>query len=379
MAKKKSRSANVARKREKRNRDRKSKQKKLAAEKQRKPTFGPYGKMDDERLHALLLQTHELLEEPEIKKVHFDLEQMQGAMLKLFFHCMSEKEPTPDNQNIQPNTNAEDIVTYNKYGIELPMPDMEEVRERFCTEVLLSLMNKKFMRSLFFALNACENRFKQTGNREGAEVAFVAQALFEVVPPDIIVEHPLIEGIGIQTLRQLVENPLPSDIREPIVREFLSDLLEHNNSEHQDDQLSEMFSDKTVVEAVSAESEKETIETSDMFLSDNEPPNRVLPSKPDLETLPAKALYKNFDGLAIKDVLKGMNDNIFDNETANRLDYYTHDQKLCITVTENRIQLHAHSEEKLTDAMKNLESHCQSAIMYLAKTYEEGGKTDATE
>ena len=50
MAKKKSRSANVARKREKRNRDRKFKNKQLAVEKQRKV---PYRMMDEERFTRL--------------------------------------------------------------------------------------------------------------------------------------------------------------------------------------------------------------------------------------------------------------------------------------------------------------------------------------
>ena len=365
MAKKKSRSANVARKREKRNRDRKSKQKKLAAEKQRKPT---YGKMDDERLHALLLQTHDLLEEPEIKKLHFDLELMHDEMLKLLVELIKEKSIL-DDQIKQTFISEPDAGNISEDSEIKPIkPYFHEVHEKFRTEVIL-----------ISALSACENRLKQTGNRERAEVVFVAQSLFEVVPPDIFVEHPIIQEIGMQTLGIVVENPLPLELEKPIIKELFSSLLEHKKTENQDEHLSDMLTENMGTNPDSVVVESENVDNSPMLLSDKEPPKRVLPSKPDLETLPAKAIYKNFDGLAIKNVLKGMNDNILDNETADQLDYYTYDQKLCITVTENRVQLHAHSEEKLTDAMKNLESQCQSAIMYLAKTYEEGGKTDAPE
>ncbi len=376
MAKKKSRSANVARKREKRNRDRKSKQKKLAAEKQRKPT---YGKMDDERLHALLLQTHDLLEEPEIKKLHFDLELMHDEMLKLLVELIKEKSKLDDQIKQTFISEPDDGNISEDSEIKPIKPYFHEVHEKFRTEVILSLITPRFMRSLISALSACENRLKQTGNRERAEVVFVAQSLFEVVPPDIFVEHPIIQEIGMQTLGIVVENPLPLELEKPIIKELFSSLLEHKKTENQDEHLSDMLTENMGTNPDSVVVESENVDNSPMLLSDKEPPKRVLPSKPDLETLPAKALYKNFDGLAIKDVLKGMNDNILDNETADQLDYYTYDQKLCITVTENRVQLHAHSEEKLTDAMKNLESQCQSAIMYLAKTYEEGGKTDAPE
>ena len=51
------------------------------------------------------------------------------------------------------------------------------------------------------------NRLNRTGDRDLAEVAFVAQSLFEIVPPDIFVEHPLIQDIGIRTLHLLTEQP----------------------------------------------------------------------------------------------------------------------------------------------------------------------------
>ena len=70
MAKKKGRrTTNVARKREKRNRDRKTRQKQLALEKQRRL---PHEKSEEEHLHACISQSRELLNEPEFEGVHFD-------------------------------------------------------------------------------------------------------------------------------------------------------------------------------------------------------------------------------------------------------------------------------------------------------------------
>jgi len=377
MAKKKSRSANVARKREKRNRNSKSKQKKIAAEKQRKPAFG---KMDDERLHALLMQTHDLINEPEIKELHFDLELMRDKMTELFVDILIKEKAKFDEQKKQNVISEPDDTIINEdSNIKQFETYFSEIHEKFCTEVFLSLVTPRFVRSLFSALSACENRLKQTGNRDRAEIVFVAQSLFEVVPPNVYVEHPIIQEIGIQTLRIVIENPLPPDLEKPFIKELFSSLLENKKTDNQDDQLSDMYTKNMEKNTESVVTKSDIVDNGNILVSDIEPPKRVLPKKPDLETLPAKAIYKNFDGLAIKDVLNGMNNNILDNVTPKQLDFYTYDQELCITVTENRVHLHAHSEEKLTTAMKNLESQCQSSIMYLAKTYEEGGKTDATE
>ena len=102
-------------------------------------------------------------------------------------------------------------------------------------------------------------------------------------------------------------------------------------------------------------------------------------SLPSPDTLPAKALYKNFDGLAIKDVLKEWQTETIEKETNTQLDLFNEEQALYITVTENRVQLHTHSAEELIVAMKSLEAHCESGLMYLAKTIDEGGRPDATE
>ena len=370
MAKKKSRSANVARKREKRNRDRKSRNKQLAVEKQRRL---PYGRMDEERLHTYLMKSRDLLEEPELERLHFDLDLMYDEVVMfLRDNKVSIKHEFPVNAELDTLEVNEDTQLLKNSKVQ----DSDEICEEFRTEVLPRLITPDFTQTLFSALTACENRLIRTGNRELAEVAFVTQSLFEVAPPEIFVEHPLIQGIVMQTLCLLVEQPpSPNEEEHPVVRSVLSEVLENEDSEsRQGETLPHIFSEAIANEANIANVESQSIDMSEAL------PVPIAPeSVPSPDSLPAKALYKNFDGLAIKEVLKKWQGPTLKKETATQLDYFNEEQEFYITVTESRVQLHAHSEAKLTVAMETLESHCQSALMYLAKTYEEGGKTDGTE
>ena len=374
MAKKKGRSANVARKREKRNRDRKSRHKQLASEKQRRL---PYGKMDEERLFTLLIKSRDLLEEPELEKLHFDLDLMYDEVVMfLKENKVVIKPEVPVNAELD-TLKIEDGTRLLENS---EVQDSDEICERFRTEVLPRLITPKFTRSLFSALTACENRLRRIGNRDLAEVAFVTQSLFEVAPSDIFAEHPLIQGIVMQTLCLMVEEPPSLNEELPVVGNLLSEVLENEDSESQPDEtLSNMFSDAIAKEPSSANVESQPIDSTNTLPVPTVPEPDVSQPVPSPDSLPAKALYKNFDGLAIKEVLNTLQGHTLEKETATQLDYFNEEQEFYITVTENRLQLHAHSEGELTVAMEELEAHCQSALMYLAKTYEEGGKTDGTE
>ena len=88
MAKKKGRrTTNVARKREKRNRDRKSRQKQLAHEKQRRLL---HGKSEEEHLHACIAASQKLLDEPELENMLFDPELMQKRVIEVLSEIESE-------------------------------------------------------------------------------------------------------------------------------------------------------------------------------------------------------------------------------------------------------------------------------------------------
>ena len=399
MAKKKHRSANVARKREKRNRNRKTRQKQLAIEKQRRI---PYGKFDKERLHTSLLNSLELLEEPELEGLYFDSNLMYTHVLESIENCEWDLESeTPIDTNVE----VLDVVE-KEPAVVAEVPDFEEgdwdaqanlaeeVRQRFQTDVLSQLITPEFVRTLSRALTACENRLRRIGHRNRAEIANVARVFFEVVPSDLFVEHPLIQGIGIQTLEQLIKQPKLTDVKHSMVKFILSEFLEMGRAKYEvvyeEETVTNLFSNIDVLEEEPLVLQEELTHTdvaspsprlaSDALISVPEtlPQDLAIPI-PSPDSLPAKALYKNFEGLAIRDAFDVWEGSILQKETETQLDFFNVPQACYITVTENRLQLHAYSETELTAAMTEIEEHCQSGLMYLAKTIEEGGQIDATE
>ena len=102
-----------------------------------------------------------------------------------------------------------------------PLSEAERACEHFRLEVLPHLITPDFMQQLGQALTACEKRLKLTGNRELAEVAFVTRSLFEAAPSEILAFHPMIQTIGIETLRILVEAPDRVIDRREEVKEIL--------------------------------------------------------------------------------------------------------------------------------------------------------------
>jgi hypothetical protein len=334
------------------------------------------------------MKTPDLIEEPELESLHFDLDLMCNEIVKFLMEIKAEKDAA---SQVCAESDALDVrpdLPFLNNDMEGDSQDSNEIFERFRTEVIARLITPKFMRTLFSALTACENRLRRAGERDRAEVAFVAHFLFAEVPPDALVEHPLIQAFGMQSLRLLVEHPPPLNEEHPVVKTILSEVLANEDSESQqvsesqhEETLSNMFSDAIGREHSLANVESQPVDTLDTLIAQTEPEPVVSESLPSPDSLPAKALYKNFEGLAIKEVLKTWQGHSLEKETATQLDFFYEDQELYITVTvtESRVQLHAHSEAELNVAMEKLEAHCQSALMYLAKTYEEGGNTDGTE
>lgn len=432
MAKKKGRrTINVARKREKRNRDRKSRQKQLALEKQRKLVNE---KSEEEYLHACIAASRKLLDEPEFEGILFDPELMQKRVMEVLNHIEAENENTLIDQPerlLEPEDGSTYLadVKVNEAFVndeqQIPMSEAEEASDHFRLEVLPHLVTPDFMGQLTRALTACERRLKLTGNRDLAEVAFVTSSLFEAAPPEILAFHPMIQTIGIETLRIVVEElDVVVDGGEG-VKGILSDVLAQEDSEASQSQPMAAFSnaglDETMERSKGVESAvmksvqpyvgdveetasedvlpmptKTEIDSMDtvqlsapesiVLQEDQEdvPPVEALPPPTLLpDELPARALYKNFSGLAIKESFKvssddgvlqeGLANYALVNENEKQVEFVDIENERYITVTEERLQLHARSETELAIAMAEVEAHCTSAVMYLAKTVEERG------
>lgn len=427
MAKKKGRrTTNVARKREKRNRDRKTRQKQLALEKQRRL---PHEKSEEEHLHDCISQSRELLDEPEFEGVHFDPILMHKRVMEVLEH--DETEPTdapmdiseyllePEEESIDlTNVNVGDEAAIN-VDQSVVVPEAEEASDHFRLEVLPYLVTPDFMEKLTQALTACEIRLKRTGNRELAEVAFVTRSLFEAAPPEILAFHPMIQTIGIETLRALVEEiDIIIDGRED-VKEILTDVLAQEDSETSQPQPLSVFSNTGLDDAVESEPVEsvslhtEAIETEEAVIEDSlsasieaekelpappvqssEPertvlqetaPSETVPPPPTLsaDELPARALYKNFSGLGIKDNIEKSTDGLSGqdalanyalvNASEEQIEFADVENERYITITEEKLHLHARSEAELAIAMAEIEACCTSAVMYLAKTVQERG------
>lgn len=395
----------MARKREKRNRDRKFRQKQLAIEKQRRL---PYEKSEEEHLHACISQSRKLLDEPEFEGMLFDFELMYTRVTEVLDNHQTDETHTLTDALEDDFTHLINVSEDPTSEEELnSLSEAERACEHFRLEVLPHLVTPDFMQQLVQALSACEKRLKLTGNRELAEVAYVTRSLFEAAPAEILTFHPMIQTIGIETLRILVEEPNTVIDRREEVKEIFSNVLEYEDSETYESQPISVFSDAGHNSERDKENDSESTATEPVSLDLNTANTeetaikQVLPSltEPsqfsDISTaeieiptvspdeLPARALYKNFNGLAIKKSFEGRTDDTslqegltnyaLVNESEEQVEFVDAENQRYITVTEERLQLHARSAAELTIAMAEVEAECTSAVMYLAKTIEERG------
>ena len=362
MAKKKKRSANVARKREKRNRNQKSKHKQLALEKQRKLQFN---KMDEEGIFELLMNSRSLVLEPEFENVHFDFDKTMTQLSNYIQLPDSNAEldfEDEDDEDDRIPENSDERNSHFKGKFFQSMDDIEVFMESFLVEAMPNLMTPEIIGSLKVALSSCEKRFKRIGDRSQAEAAFVARTFFDVAPKEQYNEHPIFEGILINTIR------------------LISTQQHLTNTETHDEP--EIDSDTTIPnmreldEPVLRNQEQSAYD----FLNETSVPDFQLFLDGTIsDKYPVNTLYRNCIGGDIVELLGDWETNqpetyntIHGNASGQAIENYVH-------VTSDRLHLFAHSTEELTIAMDALENYCQSAVMFLAKTIDEGGDTDGTE
>lgn len=367
MAKKKKRSANVARKREKRNRNQKSKHKQLALEKQRRLQFS---KLDEEDIFDLLMNSRRLVTEPEFENVHFDFGETISQLSNYIQLPDMNAELNYDDEGKIPDDREDDRIpengdernSYLKDQFFQSMEDVEVFIESFLDDAMPNLMTPELIGSLKVALSSCEKRFKRTGDRSQAEVAFVARTFFEVAPKEQYIEHPIFEGILMNTIRLISTQPLATNIETDEEPGIASDTINPNIQNLDDTMLGKP--EQSYYDSVNDAFIPDFQQYLDGTISDKYPVN---------------ALYRNCIGRDIMDLLGDWDTkqpetyNIINgNASGQEIETYIH-------ITSDRLHLYAHSTEELTIAMDALEAYCQSAVMFLAKTIDEGGDSDGTE
>ena len=348
MAKKrKNRHLNIARKRAKRQQNQKSKRKQLAIQKQRALQAA---KSDEEQLQDKIVNSRLLLDEPEFENITFDQDLLRQKTTDAFeagsFTAEAEggEETTPE-------------------GEEGP----ESISDAFRFEVLRHLITVEFINSVSYALKACETRLRRMGNRDKADIAFVARSLFEYADPETLAFHPLVFNICARTLRQMLADPQP----EPdAITGVLSDVFEESQSAETEDQPETPRNSTEDEEDVDSASEPVLIlEPEEDRTTEPEtaaPAPEVLP-----ETLKAKALYQNADGLEIRNTIEFGNGYRVVQTTDSQVEFAHTDGQRYITLTPNRLLLQCPSKELLDVAMGEVEALCNDALFYLARTVDD--------
>ena len=348
MAKKrKNRHLNIARKRAKRQQNQKSKRKQLAIQKQRALQAA---KSDEELLQDKIVKSRLLLDEPEFENITFDQDLLRQKTTEAF-----------EAGSFNPEVEGGEAATSE--GEEGP----ESISDIFRFEVLRHLITVEFINTVSYALKACETRLKRMGNREKAEVAFVARSLFEYADPETLAFHPLIFNISVRTLRQILADPQP----EPdAITGVLSDVFEESQSAETEDQPDTPTDSGEDEETVDAASEPVLIvePEEDRTVTPETPPPvpEVLP-----ETLKAKALYRNADGLAIRNAIEFGNGYRVVQDTDSQVEFAHTDSQRYITLTNDRLLLQCPSIELLDVAMAEVEALCSGALFYLARTVDD--------
>ena len=338
MAKKKNRRLNIARKRAKRQQNQKSKRKQLAFQKQRALETA---KSDEELLQDKIVKSKLLLDEPEFQKIAFDPDLLQH-------------KPTEAYESGAFTDKVQETEEKTSEGEEGP----ESLSDVFRYEVLRQLITVEFINSISYALKACETRLKRRGSREEAEIAFVARSLFEYADPETLAFHPLIFNICVRTLKGILEDPEPES---DAVADVLSEVLEESEAADEDQPETPRDPD-----------EEETADPISKPVSVTEPEEAQM-TEPEvaLETLTAKALYKNIDGLDIRETIEFGNGYRVVQDSDVQVEFAHTDGQRYITLTAERLLLQCASKELLDAAMIEVEALCDEAIFYLARTVDD--------
>ncbi len=343
MAKKKNRSANIARKRAKRKQDQKSRRKYLAVQKQRRLHDE---KSDEERLHEMILKSRLLVDEPELLALTFDTNLMEERLLAV----LESGSPSVE-EAIDPDESGDD----SRDEIE---GEDETVSEQFRQKVLPQFLTPEFLHEVTRALTACETRLNRTGQQRRAEIALVARSIFELAEPQVLVYHPLVLRITARTLEQLLDQPgqLSEDIQRDFVQEVISDMRNlgppQEDIEPQDGAVGTAHTDDSNV----SEDPDDTIEE-EVFVPDISS-----------EELPARALYQNSDIVRTRQVIEAWDGYRLVNDSTEQVEFLQADLKRYITLSSNRLLLQCTSMTDLETAMTEVENQCEPDLIYLAKT-----------
>jgi hypothetical protein len=429
MAKKKNRSLNIERKRTKRKRNQKSRRKQLAVKKQR---LLQNEKSDEERLQERIIQSRLLLDEPEFDSITFDLDLMRYHLLSLLESSLSSLKGGEDvesesdtqskplmedsetigerfRQEVLPRLITPDFLRKTSHAFKACETRLGRIGQREKAEVALvarslfelaepetlafhPLILKVGARTLEQMLGqpefmsderrAVEDVLSDVLNfhisdREAEEIQLEDESANEVdamslevsdepeaEPPVIAEESSELEA----ELSVIVEEPSEPEVKPTVHAE------EPSEPEVKPTIRVEEPSEPEVEPTVHAEEpSKPEIEPPVIAEESSEPklestPVESVPAISPTE-LPAKALYKNFNGLETRKAIEAWNGYRITKDMDGQVEFAHPNLQHYITLTEERLLLQCASDVQLLDAMEEVEKRCGQALFYLARTF----------
>ena len=183
------------------------------------------------------------------------------------------------------------------------------------------------------------------GQTKSSEAALITRSLISISDKETLQDHPLILHLAIASLDRLI--------------------LEFDNGDHQltfcgllfeillmNEMLADFVGDEQAFEA---------------RYYDQKPVPKLI--EIDLVSLPAKALYKNFDLNYVFSIIEG-NDDFYqvEDQKSDCQKFISEDSQLYLEVDQERLRLHASSMNSLNNSMEAVETLCGEKIFFLAKT-----------
>ena len=302
-------------------------------EKKRRKLFSlrKYNQSKEERENSSLIddkvfQSTLLAKEPELAKLSFDLGQMQASLVNFI------------DQN--PNCQLNERITVHHSTDQL-----SGLVTYFTTDLLSQLLTGEFIDQIVRSLKACETRMKMVGRAKSSEVALVTRSLISISNQKDLLDHPLVLRLAFVSLDQLVLEFDDAKYRFSFCG-LLFELLEASQM------LADFVGDEQAFES--------------KYYDQKPKPNLT---EIDLLTLPAKALFKNFDAPHVASTIQEEDDffQVEDPKSKFRK-FICQNSELYLEVGQDRLSLHASSMDSLNDSIQRMGKLCGEKIFFLAKT-----------
>lgn len=292
----------------------------------RKQSHSKNEKIGPDLIQDRIQQSFELANEPELLDLAFSPDLVQSRIVSFL-----DQRP--------------DCVIEERTDVARDPEKLADLITYFSSTLLSDLLTGDFTCQMSRALRACETRMKMVGQKNKSEAALITRSLIDISDQETLQEHPLILRIAFMALDQAI--------------------LERENRSYQLTFCGLLFelldANEMMEDFVGGEQGFYT-----RYYDNSKSTTRAI--EIDLASLPARALYKNFDPQKVYITLQENTDfcPVEDQEpTCHK--FISDDPHLYLEVDQERLRLHASSMDSLDASMEAIEDLCGDQIFFLAK------------